>query len=119
MLDNRISNDLLYLYVNPITDERSIMMESGYDDAKHNKFNRHLAIPKATEAAKDRMKREGIEYPLFKSNIDPSDYLALLDAYARVEGQYIREALTPPVQSRPLVMDNVVPKNQWGRAYYD
>lgn len=84
-----------------------------YADA-NNLQNRQV---KAMEEARRRLEAEGIEYPLFDTKLTSSDNYGRLLAYAEQESAMIVEIMREPVNPRPLVIDNVQPKEHFASCY--
>lgn len=75
---------------------------------------------KAIEEARTILKAKGITYPVFSSAIPDDENYGRLLAYAEQEAALIVQILRRPQGGeRPLVVDNVKPKKQYGNSWYD
>lgn len=80
------------------------------------KFESHR---KAIEAATKELGAQGIIDPALKPFGDLESHLKAMDEYRTLHATKVVNILKSGVTARPLVLDNVAPKRQWGRSYYD
>jgi len=91
------------------------MKPSQYDNAA----NAWVASEKAMQKAKERLKAEGVNYPMWDSKKSTIENADAINSYSELEAKYYLEALAPKPDPRPLVLDNVSPNKHWGQSYYD
>jgi hypothetical protein len=73
---------------------------------------------KALEQAVAELRKEGCDDPATRFWEDRLKQINAIDEYRlKLSNKYIE--IVRRVEPRPLVLDNVKPKTQWGRAYYD
>lgn len=65
---------------------------------------------KAIEEARLLLKQQGVEYPIFDPNIPTEENYGRLLAYAEQESAMVVQLMRGNIKPRPLVMDNVAPK---------
>lgn len=73
---------------------------------------------KAIKEARDLLKQQGVEYPYYDAKLSPDENYGRLLAYSEQESALVVQIMRKPVTPRPLVMDNVEPKQGW-TGYYD
>lgn len=74
-----------------------------YEQSIHNRKAAHNANDKALQAARERMKREGIEYPVYNPRENATVFLEAVQAYGELESKYMLEALRMPSGDRPII----------------
>lgn len=72
----------------------------------------------AAKRAKDALEAQGIYWPRPDSKMSPIENYARIMAYSQQEAELIVKYLNE-ITARPLELDNVKPKQEWGRSYYD
>ncbi len=74
----------------------------------------------AIEKAKATLKSQGIIWPVPDSKLSDRENYDRLIAYAEKEAALVVSLLRRPKGGeRPLEVDNVEPKKEWGRSWYD
>lgn len=74
---------------------------------------------KAIEQARERLKARGIYYPMCDAKLSDAENYGRIMSYSEQEAAEIVKILREPSGPRPLEVDNVQPKKDWGRSYYD
>lgn len=72
----------------------------------------------AMEEARRQLSKEGVNYPVYDPLLSPDENYGRLLAYAEQESHLVVEIMRRPVNPRPLVLDNVQPKQHY-TSYYD
>jgi hypothetical protein len=71
----------------------------------------------AMEEARRQLAKEGIVYPVFDPTLTADENYGRMLAYAEQESHLIVEIMRRPVNPRPLVLDNVEPRQHFASCY--
>lgn len=74
---------------------------------------------RAMVAARERLEARGVFYPLPDRSLSDVENYERLMTYSEIEAAEIVKLLREPSGPRPLVIDNVVPKNKGWNGYND
>lgn len=75
---------------------------------------------RAIEEARSELRTKGVYFPVRYPGMSDIEYHDSLLNYAKQEAALIVKILRRPAGGeRPLAIDNVEPKKQWGRSWYE
>lgn len=83
-----------------------------------NALEMQKAQNKAISQARSLLSAKGIEYPYRTSEMTDEEFYGLLLSYSEQEAALVVQFMRQPSGPRPLELDNVKPKTDWG-SYYD